>query len=130
RSLEFPHNQVLVMKGNVLSDLGNTKNIDYEVKKEPLSNDVAIDSQMISDNIDLFKKTEDYLCKEFSSLLKLTSRKIDPQESLEKYGIDSILAMKFTSQLEKTFGSLSKTLFFEYQNIRELTEYFVTSHPA
>ncbi|WP_189457599.1 beta-ketoacyl reductase, partial [Aquimarina muelleri] len=130
RSLEFPHNQVLVMKGNDLSDLGNTKNIDYEVKKEPLSNDVAIDSQMISDNIDLFKKTEDYLCKEFSSLLKLTSRKIDPQESLEKYGIDSILAMKFTSQLEKTFGSLSKTLFFEYQNIRELTEYFVTSHPA
>src|SRR5882672_6305741 len=38
--------------------------------------------------------------------------------------------MKLTSQLEKTFGSLSKTLFFEYQTIRELTQYFIQSHPT
>src|SRR5262249_1133268 len=54
----------------------------------------------------------------------------DPQAALEKYGIDSILAMKLTSQLEHTFGSLSKTLFFEYQTIRELTDYFTQSHSA
>jgi hypothetical protein len=33
--------------------------------------------------------------------------------------------MQLVNQLEKTFGSLSKTLFFEYQNIRELAFYFV-----
>src|SRR5438067_6959381 len=38
--------------------------------------------------------------------------------------------MKLTNQLEKTFGSLSKTLFFEYQTIRELSEYFLASHAA
>ena len=47
---------------------------------------------------------------------------------MEKYGIDSILAMKLTNQLEKTFGVLSKTLFFEYQTIAELAQYFMHSH--
>ena len=42
----------------------------------------------------------------------------------EQYGIDSVLIMALTRQLEKNFGSLPKTLFFEYGNIRELAAYF------
>src|SRR6185369_10319862 len=56
--------------------------------------------------------------------------KIDSRAPLEKYGIDSILAMKLTNKLEKTFGSLSKTLFFEYQTIAGLAGYFLKAHPA
>src|SRR2546427_9850697 len=78
----------------------------------------------------LFRSTQDYLRKEFSALLKLPFHKIDPQAALENYGIDSILAMKLTNQLEKTFVSLSKTLFFEYQTIAALAGYFVKAHPA
>src|SRR5262249_52696782 len=63
-------------------------------------------------------------------LLKLPAHKIDAQVGLEQYGIDSILAMQLTNQLEKTFGSLPKTLFFEYQTIRELTGYFIQQYPA
>jgi len=73
----------------------------------------------------LTEKTQDYLRRQFSGLLKVPSYKIDPHVALEKYGIDSILAMQLTNELEKNFGSLSKTLFFEYQTIRGLTEYFV-----
>ena len=76
------------------------------------------------DSDSLVEKTQDYLRRQLSELLKLPSHKIDPQAALEKYGIDSILAMKLTNQLEKTFGSLPKTLFFEYQTISELSEYF------
>ncbi|SUX55283.1 Polyketide synthase PksL [Chromobacterium vaccinii] len=36
--------------------------------------------------------------------------------------------MDLTRQLEKTFGPLSKTLFFEYQSIDELTGYFLRAH--
>ena len=43
---------------------------------------------------------------------------------MEKYGIDSILAMNLTNCLEKIFGPLPKTLFFEYQTINELVPYF------
>src|SRR5262249_3347228 len=78
----------------------------------------------------LVEKTQEYLCRQFSELLRLPAHKIDPQAALENYGIDSILAMKLTNQLEKTFGALSKTLFFEYQTIHELTEYFTQSHSA
>jgi polyketide synthase PksN len=76
----------------------------------------------------LEEKTQDYIKKQLSELFRIPSRKIDPYAPLEKYGIDSILAMNLTNQLEKTFGSLPKTLFFEYQTIRELTDYFVRSH--
>src|SRR5947209_5580163 len=38
--------------------------------------------------------------------------------------------MKLTNHLEKTFGSLSKTLFFEYQTIAGLAGYFVKAHPT
>ncbi|HEU4888666.1 MAG TPA: beta-ketoacyl synthase N-terminal-like domain-containing protein, partial [Thermoanaerobaculia bacterium] len=81
-----------------------------------------------SDPDDLSDQTQDYLRKQLSGLLKLPAHEIDPRAALEKYGIDSILALKLTNQLENTFGSLSKTLFFEYQTIRELTEYFVAQY--
>ena len=38
--------------------------------------------------------------------------------------------MNLTNRLEQTFGSLSKTLFFEYQTMAELAGYFVKSHGA
>ena len=78
----------------------------------------------------LAEKTQDYLRKQLSELLKLPSQKIDSRAALEQYGIDSILAIKLTNQLEKTFGSLPKTLFFEYQTICELAEYFIARHSA
>ncbi|HEX8619631.1 MAG TPA: SDR family NAD(P)-dependent oxidoreductase, partial [Thermoanaerobaculia bacterium] len=81
-------------------------------------------------SVSLAEKTEDYLRSEFAALLKVPRHKIDPHAPLENYGIDSILAMKLTNQLETTFGSLSKTLFFEYQTIAALAAYFVKAHPA
>jgi len=61
--------------------------------------------------------------------LKVPSHKIDPLAPLENYGIDSVVAMKLTNQLEKTFGSLSKTLFFEYQTIAKLGAYLLKAFP-
>jgi NADP-dependent 3-hydroxy acid dehydrogenase YdfG/acyl carrier protein len=76
----------------------------------------------------LREKTIDYLKKLLSAATKLPIHKIEADDPLEKYGIDSIMAMYFTNQLEKTLGSLSKTLFFEYQTIRELAGYFLESY--
>src|SRR5262249_7587169 len=89
---------------------------------------VTVAAQMGQES--LAEMTQEYLRKEFSGLLKLPAHKIDAQVGLEQYGIDSILAMQLTNQLEKTFGSLPKTLFFEYQTIRELTGYFIQQYPA
>lgn len=76
----------------------------------------------------LKKKTQQFLQRQFAMVLKLDSQEIEPKASLAKYGIDSILAIDLTNELEKTFGSLSKTLFFEYQSIEELTSYFIKDY--
>jgi len=45
--------------------------------------------------------------------------------SFEQVGLESVLMVSITNQLEKNFGSLPKTLFFEYNTIEELAEYLV-----
>ncbi|MCP4160488.1 MAG: SDR family NAD(P)-dependent oxidoreductase [Deltaproteobacteria bacterium] len=78
---------------------------------------------------DQFKeKAINYFKKLLSSVIKLPANRVDAGAPMEKYGIDSIMVMQLTSQLEKSFGSLSKTLFFEYTNIEELTGYFIKSY--
>ena len=125
RSLALPYDQLLVAEGDLTQMRRTCLLVDpaagtLAVASEADAADIAPDS--------LLEKTQDYLRKQFSSLLKLPFHRIDPQAALENYGMDSILAMKLTNQLEKTFGSLSKTLFFEYQTIAGLTGYFVTQY--
>jgi polyketide synthase PksN len=73
-------------------------------------------------------KTVSYLKSQVSAVIKLSADRIEADAPMEKYGIDSIMSMKLVNQLEKTFGSLPKTLFFEYQNIVELAEYFMDGY--
>ncbi len=127
KCLKMKRDQVLVVEGELLKlrDVlfNKENNIETEItEKEEISNTDSISAE----NLEL--KTEEYIKKQLSALLKYPSNKIDSQAPLEKYGIDSILAMDLTNQLEKTFGSLSKTLFFEYQTIHELSEYFIKTH--
>jgi polyketide synthase PksN len=73
-------------------------------------------------------RTMNYFKKLLSGEIKLPVNQIEADAPMEKYGIDSVMVMKMTSKLEKTFGPLPKTLFFEYGNIQELTGYFLKLH--
>ncbi|HEX6159480.1 MAG TPA: SDR family NAD(P)-dependent oxidoreductase, partial [Thermoanaerobaculia bacterium] len=125
RSLALAGDQLLVAEGD-LARIREALRTGRPVQPAPaaLAEAPPVDAQ------DLLQKTEEYLRRQCAELLKLPFEAIDPQAALEKYGIDSILAMKLTNHLEKSFGSLSKTLFFEYQTIRALSEYFVQSQAA
>ncbi|AJQ26211.1 amino acid adenylation domain-containing protein [Pelosinus fermentans] len=76
----------------------------------------------------LREKATIYFKQLLSSVIKLPAQRIEADAPMERYGINSIMVMQLTNQLEKKFGSLSKTLFFEYQNIQELTGYFLESY--
>ncbi|WP_370880921.1 SDR family NAD(P)-dependent oxidoreductase [Paenibacillus brasilensis] len=76
----------------------------------------------------LHEKAVNYFKTLLSSVIKLPPHRIEADAPMEKYGIDSIMAMELTNKLEKPFGSLSRTLFFEYQSIQELTGHFLESH--
>jgi acyl transferase domain-containing protein/acyl carrier protein/SAM-dependent methyltransferase len=61
---------------------------------------------------------------------KVPIEEIRAHDALERYGIDSMLVVSLTRDLEERFGALSKTLFFEYQTVAELAEYFAANHAA
>jgi len=77
---------------------------------------------------ELVERLDSYLKRILSNELKLPIDKISSREPLEQYGIDSVIVMNLTRELEKHFGELSKTLFFEYRTIAELNRYFVKHH--
>ncbi|WP_155985415.1 acyl carrier protein, partial [Paenibacillus maysiensis] len=83
----------------------------------------SVSEEILRDKSILFFK------KLLSTVLKMPTARIEADAPLEDYGIDSIMVMQMTNQLEKAFGSLPKTLFFEYQNIEDLTGYFIDSYP-
>ena len=65
----------------------------------------------------------------FSPLLGLSLDQFDPEVSFESYGINSVMIMQLNAALEKKYGPVSKTLFFEYQNLNELGDYLVKIFP-
>ncbi|MBC9915648.1 beta-ketoacyl reductase, partial [Chitinophaga varians] len=126
-SLEQGYSQTLVMEGN-LAQMRKTLLEDHPAPQYTIP--AALPAAVTPPAGNPEEKTIAYLCMQFAAVLKLAPHKIDPQAPLEKYGIDSILAMSLTAELEKTFGTLPKTLFFEYQTVQELAAYFMASHTA
>ncbi len=59
--------------------------------------------------------------------LKCLTHRLLSHEPLTAYGLDSILVVRLTNALKDVFGSVSSTLFFEYQTIDELADYFLSS---
>ncbi|WP_166288069.1 beta-ketoacyl synthase N-terminal-like domain-containing protein [Photorhabdus stackebrandtii] len=57
--------------------------------------------------------------------LGISPAQLRTSESLDKYGIDSAIAVQLIAVLEKTFGSLPKTLFYEYKCIADIAQYLV-----
>lgn len=76
----------------------------------------------------LLDRAANYLKQLLSSVMKLPADRIEVDAHIEEYGIDSVMIMELTDELEKIFGSLPKTLFFEYHSIQELANYFLDMH--
>ncbi|MEU2923567.1 SDR family NAD(P)-dependent oxidoreductase [Streptomyces sp. NPDC007251] len=72
--------------------------------------------------------THAYLRRAFGEVTRQDPDTIQVEEKLEHYGIDSIAIVDLTSRLEDDFGSLPKTLFFEYVDLAGVADYFVTEH--
>ncbi len=65
----------------------------------------------------------------FGEVTKISVAGIDPEEPLERYGLDSILITQLNQKLDGIFGELSKTIFYEYQTLNALVEYFTAEYP-
>ncbi|PSL48187.1 acyl transferase domain-containing protein [Chitinophaga niastensis] len=76
----------------------------------------------------LRRKTTHQLKLLLAEDIKLDISRIDAAAPLEIYGIDSFIITRLNQKLAVIFGELSKTLFFEYQTLDALADYFVTDH--
>ena len=97
-------------------------------QKSPLFSATPDTSLLTADKKELEERAIHYFKTLFASTLRLSVHQIQANEPLETYGIDSLMATQLANQLQEIFGSLSITLFFEYQTIQELTDYFLESH--
>ncbi|SLM49935.1 protein of unknown function [Nitrospira japonica] len=56
---------------------------------------------------------------------KIPEDQLREDEPFERYGIESVMSVAIVRHLEDRFGELPKTLLFEYQTLRHLTNYFL-----
>ncbi|CAO3457511.1 Polyketide synthase modules and related proteins [Azospirillum argentinense] len=68
------------------------------------------------------------LRKMVAAALRLPEEEVDATDGFDSHGIDSMLAMELTKELEALFGPLSKTLFFEHRTLEELAGHFLHAH--
>ena len=95
---------------------------------EPIPPETVSNNLDRSQKGDLKERMVSYLKQILASTLKLKPEKMNVNESLDNYGLDSIVVLEINNQLEQNFSNLSKTLFFEYSTISELAGYFTESH--
>ncbi|PEA37029.1 hypothetical protein CON45_21560 [Priestia megaterium] len=123
QSIPLVENQVMVFEGNLSEmkkyrDLGKIKRSVYLTKESTL--EVDLDS--------LREKVIHQLKVQFGEIAKLNVTQIESDECLENYGIDSIMITQLNQKLNLIFGELSKTLFFEYDTLEALAEYFINNY--
>ncbi len=85
-------------------------------------------SQTSETSYDLTATNADYLRDIISTSVKIPAHQIALKDEFASYGIDSVMIINLNHQLEKIFGDLPKTLFFEYKNLAELRDYFLKHH--
>lgn len=62
--------------------------------------------------------------------VKIAPSRLDDEVPFEQYGIDSLMIMEMTAALEKRFGPLSKTLFFEHPSLQQMADHLATRLPS
>ncbi|MCP4294273.1 MAG: SDR family NAD(P)-dependent oxidoreductase, partial [Proteobacteria bacterium] len=116
QSLNSHHSQTLVMEGLVSKIRENL----FRMKAVLPSRTKQLQAPGI-DPKQLHEQTLQQIKSLFGNVIKLSASKIDENEVLESYGIDSIMITQLNQKLTEVFGEISKTLFFEYHTLEALT---------
>ncbi|EMB63323.1 beta-ketoacyl synthase [Streptococcus mutans SA38] len=120
-SIKFPYSQVGVMYG----DVNKIRENIFQKEKKITRADKSVSNVSLET---IHDQTIKLLKKVLSDEIKLLEEKITEEKSFGEYGLDSITTVNMTRSLEEKFGELPKTLFYEYQNINDLSAYFISQH--
>lgn len=112
--------QIVALEGNrqkILQHFHHT----FQKQKESVVEPTWIDASIKN-------KVSEYLKNHLSRELKIETHLLKPDSFFDDFGIDSILSMNIISSLEKKFGQLPKTLFFQYSTFSSFVDYFLNHH--
>ncbi|MEJ2621928.1 MAG: SDR family NAD(P)-dependent oxidoreductase, partial [Candidatus Thiodiazotropha sp.] len=123
RSLASEWSQIMVMEGEL------DKLRDRLARKVSGGEARTAATTASFDHARLHEKLRHKLKQLFSEVIKLDADRIDAEEPLESYGIDSIMITQLNEKLESVFGEISKTLFYEYQTLEALGRYLAEDYP-
>lgn len=93
-----------------------------------VSGDRPLLTEKASDTVPLRSAAERYFIDLVARETEIDASAISLSAPLEDYGIDSVLIIQLTDVLERDFGPLSKTLFFEHQTLDALLDHFLDEH--
>ena len=61
----------------------------------------------------------------------MAAHDLDPNHSLDDYGMDSILAVALTDSLNKDFDNINSTFVFDYRTVNQIRDFLLeTQTPA
>jgi polyketide synthase PksL len=146
--LQYPSSQLLVLSG-VRHKIADSLGIKIVAQMPPASTPLpgmdekwtSIVEAIQSSNVahpheislsqtaqTLRERASAFIKEACSNALKIPLTQLQNRRSFSSYGIDSLVVADITNELEKGLGALPKTLFFQYQNIDELTTYLLENH--
>jgi len=122
-ALDHPHPQYVVL-------YGQRQKLDDYFKQmfsapqpaEAIPAATPVDSRVLSE------KTEAFLKKIFSQIIKLPVSQIGSSTAFQQLGFDSIMVKMFNVAVEKEWFPIPRTLLFEYQTLHDLCDYFLNHH--
>ncbi|HVI45848.1 MAG TPA: beta-ketoacyl synthase N-terminal-like domain-containing protein, partial [Chitinophaga sp.] len=98
--------------------------------REPVSGGALEDSNTPAAEGSTYKHALQLLITALEEEINIPPAKIRADLPMEKYGLDSVMAINLIRRLEIKLGELPKTLFYEYQTLQEVAEYLATHAAA
>lgn len=74
------------------------------------------------------EQLEKIVLSAISKVTHIPQKELPHQESFDSYGLESVMMLNIIRELEVDLGELPKTLFFEYDNIKELMGFLSENH--
>lgn len=119
--LKSSYSSVAVLVGDDGTTIKNR--LDKKNVKEPaLQQGNLVNEKSIQQHI------EEYLMSIIAHETQLSYKKLKSGKNFDEYGLNSLMILNMTEEMEKIFDSLPKTLFFEYRNIEELSQYLIMNY--
>lgn len=116
-------NRLVLMEGDL------PKLRAYFLTKQVKKMEPSIEQSVLQiDKAIVEERTQTKLKTLLGEQLKISVDQIDASETLDQYGIDSLVIIELNQKLEGIFGECSKTIFYEYQTVEEVTKYFTLHH--